>query len=647
MLLRKVLKQRRAWLSSQRLQWRFQVFTVIGFLAIFAYVWWVGQQAIADSTQKSLNRQLTVASLVASLLDRHLVTSLTLLETTAAQPSLSPQNSPSHYASLLRDTQSQLSAYDQRLFWLDRDGNVLWTEPFDASLLAQPFPDFPSVCLALENETHQVSNLCYPPTSSQPYILLAVPVSGSTGKINSLLVEMVNIDQLGLAKILDKITLDGTTYIEVVDHNGVVLASNTPGHDFSKGDHTDQFARLISNHQPIVGECHQCHPSNSQKDISRIDEVLAFAPLETAPWGVAVRQPASEVLAPANRLQQQMLWGGGILLIAALLVSSWFIRYQIAAPIQALDKASAQLAAGNLATPIRKSGIDEVARLTTNLEQMRVRLEATLEDHRRWNETLEDMVEERTRELTALYEQLEGKAATCKQLLGKVMTAQEEERTRLARELHDTIGQSLTAIIMASASVEKQFPPNFPAEKKKLAKTRSIAAQALQDLRNVIADLRPDTLDDLGLVMALRIQVKEHLEAQGLQVNLKATGLQERLPADVEIVIFRVVQEAITNIARHARASEVTISLIKKDNRLIVRVEDDGIGFDRDQVMNGQRQAWGLRGMEERIILLGGKFHIEAKPGNGTMLMAEVPLEQHCKISYKGIYGEQDSRVDS
>ena len=312
----------------------------------------------------------------------------------------------------------------------------------------------------------------------------------------------------------------------------------------------------------------------------------------------------------------------------ALLVTSWFIRSRISGPIRALDKASTELAAGNLGVPIRKGGVDEVAHLTTNLEQMRVRLEATLEDHRRWNETLEEMVEMRTHELTTLYEQLECKAAVCKELLGKVMTAQEEERTRLARELHDAIGQSLTAIIMTTAIVEKSLPPGYPRSRQKLAKVRSIAAQALKDLRNLIYDLRPETLDDLGLGLALRTQAQKHLEPAGVKVQLKTSGLKERLPPEMEIVIFRVVQEAITNIARHAQASEAHISLTLKTDRLMVRVEDDGVGFDPDYIMNGERQAWGLRGMEERITLLGGKFYIGSKPGSGTLLLAEVPLEQ-------------------
>jgi signal transduction histidine kinase len=350
---------------------------------------------------------------------------------------------------------------------------------------------------------------------------------------------------------------------------------------------------------------------------------------------VAVRQPASEVLAPANTLRTQILWGGGVALVAALLIT-WLITRQIVGPIRALGEASAQFAAGDLSAPVPDGGIDEVARLTANLEQMRVRLEAILADHRRWNEALEEMVEERTRELTSLYEQFQGKEMMCKRLLGQVLTAQEEERTRLARELHDTIGQSLTAIIMTTTAVENSLPAAFVSGKEKLAAVRHIAAQTLQDLRNLIFDLRPEVLDDLGLALALRSQVKKCLEPAGVRARLKAAGLKDQLPPEVETAVFRVVQEAITNIARHAQASEANISLIHKDGKLVVRVEDNGVGFDPAQVMSNEQKGWGLRGMEERITLLGGKFYIGSKAGQGTLVLAEVPLDQSESLPYPG-----------
>lgn len=516
----------------------------------------------------------------------------------------------------------------------------MWTEPFDATLVGTPFSNFSTVHATLEDGVYRVSNLCQPPNSSQPYVLLSVPVFRSTGEVGSFLVEEIGVEQLNFEHILGQVVPAGS-HVEIVDYRGIVLASSLPTLRFRKGDHTNQFANLIDSRQPMVGVCHQCHTGSDEGDIRQMEEVLTFAPLDVAPWGVAIRQPVSKVMAPVNSLRRQLLLGGGATFAVALLVMSWFITCQIVRPIQALDEASQQFAAGNLDIPVPHGGTDEIARLTAHLEQMRVRLEATLEDHRRWNEALEEMVEERTRELAALYEQLQGEEAMRKRLLGKVLTAQEEERKRLARELHDAVGQSLSAIIMTTTAVENSLPTSFVSGKEKLASVRNIATQALQDLRNLIFDLRPEVLDDLGLALALRSQVKKHLEPAGVQARLSAAGLKGQLPAEVEIAVFRVVQEAITNIARHAQATEANILLAKKGDRLIVRVEDNGIGFDPDQVMRQKRKGWGLRGMEERVTLLGGKFYIGAKPGQGTLILAEIPLDQDDKPD------EQDSSADS
>jgi signal transduction histidine kinase len=258
-----------------------------------------------------------------------------------------------------------------------------------------------------------------------------------------------------------------------------------------------------------------------------------------------------------------------------------------------------------------------------------MKMETDVKNYQRWNETVEDLVEAHTNELITLYEQLEGKQAICNQLLGAVLAAQEEERTRLARELHDSIGQSLTAIIMTAGAIENSLPPGFFNAKAKLTSLRGIAAQALQDLRNLIYDLRPEALGSLGLIPALRSQVEKYLESAGIKVELKAVGIRDGLPAEMEIAIFRVIQEAITNIARHAQATEVDILVSKKAGRLIVRIEDDGVGFDPNQVMNGNLPAWGLRGMQERVTLLGGEFYLGSKPGSGTLVLAEVPRNGH------------------
>ncbi len=620
--------QVRVWLARLGLQWRIQLLLMVGLLSLFILFWLAGQRAIAESTRQSFDYQLTTARFIARTLDHRLDTALALLESTAARPDLNPSSPTGLCPLFLRDAQLQLSAYGQRLFWLDAKGAILCAEPPPSPPLPASFPYFSAVRLALETGKRHISNLCQGGDAGSPYIFLAVPAPAGSEHPSTLLVEAIQANRLGLTEILEQVAPDGNASIEVIDHQGMVLASSTPGRCFGQADHGGQFVALIDSHKPLVQRCHHCHTAAGSQPIVRGDEVLAFAPLTVVAWGVAIRQPAETVMAPVNHLRYEILLGGAAVLATAMLGASWFVRRQIVGPLRALSEVSSQFAVGNLDVPVRHEGGGEVARLTVSLERMRRRLEAILEDHRRWNEVLEELVEERTRELTLLYEQLESKAAVCKQLLGKVLTAQEEERTRLARELHDAVGQSLTAIIMATASVEKSLPPELERGRKKLERVRDIAAQALHDLRTLIADLRPETLDDLGLVLALRSQAREHLESLGIQVQFKVDGLSERLPSEVETVIFRVVQEAITNIARHARATEAAISLSRRNTRLIVRVEDNGIGFPMEGVQSGRTPAWGLRGMEERITLLGGKFLIQSRPGDGTLILAEVPLPE-------------------
>jgi signal transduction histidine kinase len=313
---------------------------------------------------------------------------------------------------------------------------------------------------------------------------------------------------------------------------------------------------------------------------------------------------------------------------------------------EAPERETAEAPPDSLQEIVPSGDLRDLTHLAAHVERMRARLESSRADRRLWDEAVEEIVEERTSELVALYEKLRHKEDMIKRLLGKVLTAQEQERVRLARELHDEIGQSLTAIIMTTTVVESSLPPEMASSKEKLVNVRTMATQALHGLRGLIFDLRPEVLDDLGLALALRSQIKKHLEPLGVEVQLRASGLRDHLPHEVETAVFRVVQEAITNIARHAGASQASVSLTREHGRLVVRVRDNGKGFDTGQVLNGPRQAWGLFGMQERVTLLGGKFYISTRPGAGTLLLAEIPLDGEWACAPKGLRGEQDPRLD-
>jgi len=225
-------------------------------------------------------------------------------------------------------------------------------------------------------------------------------------------------------------------------------------------------------------------------------------------------------------------------------------------------------------------------------------------------------------ERARLYEELREKEAMRGKLLEKVISAQEDERRRIARELHDEAGQALTALIL-NLEVAEQTAEHADAQR--LRRLRGIAEDTLAELRRLIYDLRPTILDDLGLAAAVRWYVKETIEPQGLAVSMAITGSDERLPHHVETAVFRIVQEALTNILKHAQARRAEIELQVGPAAVRVKIMDDGRGFDLSEVTTRRDGGMGVMGMRERAELLGGRLQMTSGP-DGTRVEAVIPV---------------------
>jgi signal transduction histidine kinase len=204
--------------------------------------------------------------------------------------------------------------------------------------------------------------------------------------------------------------------------------------------------------------------------------------------------------------------------------------------------------------------------------------------------------------------------------LRRVVEAQELERRRLARELHDQTGQELTGVLLSLKAVEEAKNPAELAEA--VAKVRAQVVETLRDVRRLAVELRPQALDDFGLVAAVERLTQTFAEQTGLGVDIEAQLGDARLPSEVETALYRMVQEALTNIVKHAQAKRVSIILGLSRASVSAVIEDDGIGFETDRIHDGM----GLAGMRERLALVGGKLKIESRPGAGTTLVGEVPL---------------------
>jgi signal transduction histidine kinase len=205
--------------------------------------------------------------------------------------------------------------------------------------------------------------------------------------------------------------------------------------------------------------------------------------------------------------------------------------------------------------------------------------------------------------------------------LRRVVEAQELERRRLARELHDETGQALTSILLGLKSLEERTAD--PVSRTATQELRELVVSTLQDVRRLAVELRPSALDDFGLVAALERLATSFAEQTGISVDFQTALADERLPGEVETALYRIVQESLTNVVKHARARRVSILLARKNGAVKAVVEDDGQGFDpAEQTGDGS----GLVGMRERLALLGGRLEVESARDSGTTVAAEVPV---------------------
>jgi two-component system sensor histidine kinase UhpB len=205
------------------------------------------------------------------------------------------------------------------------------------------------------------------------------------------------------------------------------------------------------------------------------------------------------------------------------------------------------------------------------------------------------------------------------------MRAQEEERRRLARDLHDEVNQALTAILLRLEALSQDSPPERVDE---LAELKRLVNQAMEELLNLARQLRPTALDDHGLMPAIETQLKRFAARTGVEVRISTEGEAQTLPEDVQTAVYRIVQEALANVGRHAGATAVSLEMEVEDERLELRIRDDGAGFDPTAVVGGASEGpgagLGLSGMVERARLAGGELDIRSAPGGGTTVTLRI-----------------------
>ncbi len=225
-----------------------------------------------------------------------------------------------------------------------------------------------------------------------------------------------------------------------------------------------------------------------------------------------------------------------------------------------------------------------------------------------------------------------------KQNLGvKIIQAQEEERQRVARDIHDGPAQSMSNVVLKADICEKLLDVDIKRTKNELKQLKTVVRNCLQDVRRIIYDLRPMSLDDLGLIPTIRRYISNYIDDTGIIVTFRTQDIQEEMKSVIALTIFRIVQEALSNVKKHAMARKILVKLIQSKQEIALDIYDDGKGFNVEEInkdVHDTISGFGLCSIKERIELLNGRFEIRSHEGNGTRIYITIPLAQE--------EGEQD-----
>lgn len=609
------------------MQKRIVFLIILNMVIILVSLGIISHLSINASIDRSLDNRLALAGIIGQYIDHVLESNLKRLYDISLSGKIDFHDGEWEPEKKALRTAFEYSIFTDRIFLMDLLGNVVIAYPHRederVNLIGIPY-----VKRTLAERRPVVSDVYTLAPTGKKVIFALVPLKDKNGEMVGVAGGEIDPTNYMLAQVIRNVHAEADTYVELMDSRGVIIASNDPRRILTCLEQNRFLGVLIRDRKESVVNCHRCKEGSGGSRVDR--DMLAFSPLSMAPWGISVRDPRERVFAPSRTLRRGFFVLSLVAIFTGLLLAIGLSR-GIVRPIQSLIGATRTIAGGNLEDPVQIRVGDEIGILGKSFDEMRIRLAESLESIRRYSEELEQRVAERTKELQGSREKLAV-------LLREIITAEEEERKRVARELHDDTSQSLNAILIGLDPILAMIPEDAP-ERAKLRQIRENCMAMLKGVQRLIQDLRPPVLDDLGLESAVQWVLEKHAGERGIRHFLDVRGDSERLRTRVrgvldyeriELVLFRILQEAIINVCKHGQAENLFVSLSFQEGGIEVEVEDDGVGFDLEEVLESARKGrvkgLGILGMEERVALLDGRFSIRSNPSQGTTVRVFVPI---------------------
>ena len=603
------------------MQKRIIVSILLSIFVILAGLGLISHLRVRDSIRRSAEDRLALANIIGTFVDHIIEENLTRLYDISLSDKIDFSDGDWGPERAVLRAAYEYSIFTDGVFLLGKNGTMALTYP-DREGTRVNLRHIPAVGRVLSEMKPVVSGVHTMEPTKKKVIFVLVPLKDRNGEVAGVAGGEIDPTTYVFTRIIKSIPAGPETDIELVDSLGVVIASNKPGNILTRGDHNKFLATLIAEKKSTVGTCHRCH-EGEQETASRTEDIIAFAPLGLAPWGVSVRQPEKIVFLPSTKLKKGFFMLGFISLTTAFVLALGMSR-NIVRPIRALTAAADRIARGDLSAPVDVIGTDEIAVLARSFEVMRHRLADSLQSIQLYSVGLEQRVRDRTK-------QLEEKQVANKALLKKVITSEEDERRRIARELHDESLQALSALLMR-IEMCKLHPEQMSAEKVEAMK--SIVTGIINEMNKLVQNLRPTVLDDLGFEASIVWLLDRNLKEKRIMCFLNMDAFSdEGLTPELEITLFRIIQEASMNIARHSGATNAFVYIKTDEKNFSMSIEDDGEGFDTASALRNTLtgRGLGILGMKERAVLMNGRLTVCSTPGSGTVVLCTIPLSSEAR----------------
>ena len=539
-------------------------------------------QQVAE--QLALSRDEELARISADRLSENMADFVRILSTIARLDIVSSDN-PTLQKNALTQARDLLIDFDGGVIIINSQGVCTVTEPFRPDLLGQDFSERAYFQTVRQLRAFTFSDVIQEEGSGEDIIVVAVPILSRDGEFRGVVAGRFYVQFQRIGEEIRKLSSGGTSEAYLIDRNGRVIYH--PSYALIGAD----FSQRVSVANLMRGERQGAVIVEGPDGVR---QVVGYAAVGVTGWGLVVQEPWAVVVAPAILSLQPVIAALLVGVVLLMLILSMGVQ-RIVGPITEMAAYARLVAAGDYAVHVPSHPVRELRDMAAAFNEM--------------------------------VEQISRFQAGMRQYVAAITRSQEEERRRIARDLHDDTTQALIAIGQR-VELARDLIGESPTEAvEQLRDLRKMVTRTIESVRQFSRDLRPTALEDLGLIPALQYLVNNLSQKGGINASLEVEGSPDGLPPDLEVTLYRILQECLMNVHKHAQARTVTVRAEFLPQLAVLTVTDDGDGFSVPVEMAdlAREGHYGLLGLRERAQLFGGQIIITSQPGEGTQVQAILP----------------------